>query len=127
MVEDGGFFGHAEGVLGGHDVAELAEACAPGVGGEPGVDDAWVGADLEAFGVEVVLDGGEAPEAEVVGGLGEQAPFLEDLVVELAVAADGAEPLALLVGGRYHRVDLDDGLHHDVPPILADFCQKSRR
>ena len=112
VVEDGRLLGHPDRVLGAHHVAELADADVLGDGRPVGVEDAGGRPDLVALGVEVVLDGGHAPEAEAVGGPHDVVPVLQRLVVPLDVAADRAELLAFGPGPGDDWIDLENRLHH---------------
>jgi hypothetical protein len=65
--------------------------------------------------MEVVLDRGDAPEAELVGGADQVRHAVDDLGVALDVAPQGTQPLALvLAGGGDDGIELQDRLDHGL-------------
>ena len=57
VIDDRGFFGHANRILSGHHIAEGSQMQVFHLACPMGVEDAGVGADLITFRMEVMLDG----------------------------------------------------------------------
>src|SRR5690606_4135838 len=95
----------------------------------PSIENAGIGPDLIAFGVEMMLDRRGAPNAHFVGGLEDVEPLEQRLVVEFGVAAERASALApLFAVSRQHRVKLQDhlGLHESASSILVHSLAQER-
>ena len=120
VVDDRRLLGDAERVLGAHHVAQLPHADVLRDRRPVGVQDAWVRPHLVALGVEMVLDGGEAPDAEVVGRLDDVVPAVEGVLIPRPVAADGPQRRALLRAfGGQNGERLEDNLDHGRTLSLA--------
>jgi hypothetical protein len=81
VIQDGHLLGHADRVLGAHDVPQLPNPHVASDGRPVAGEHARAGADLVALGPEVVLDGRHAPEAQLVGGLHDLVPAGQGLLV----------------------------------------------
>src|SRR3954447_19233726 len=127
VVEDGRLLGDADRVLRAHRVAELADAHVLRHRRPVGVQRAGARADLVALGVEVVLDGRDAPEAELVGRLDEVRHAVDDVVVALDVAAQRPHPLALVLAcGRHDGIQLEDRLDQGLLGRRLDGTRRGR-
>ena len=119
MIDDCGFFGDADRVLGRHDIPESPQMQVLHLAGPMGVQDAGVRADLVTFGMQVMLDGRHAPDTHLVCSLNDLRPFVDDLVIQVGIPAYRSlgAPVMLILGGE-DGVKLYDNLWfaHDVPP-----------
>ena len=76
-------------------------------------NDAGAGTDFVPFGVKVVLDTRNTPEAEVVGGLGQKWESFHEFSIPVGIPPERPELLPLiLIDCSQHRVQLENDLHH---------------
>src|ERR1700722_17159595 len=116
MVDDRGLLRHAHRILSAHHVAHLADADILGDGSPVGVEHPRIRTAFVALGPEVMLDSGDAPQSEVIGGANDVVPAGQSLLVTLAVAPDGPQGLAFgLIGGGNHRIKLKYYFKHCRP------------
>src|ERR1700722_16270878 len=116
MVDDRGLLRYAHRILRAHHVAHLADADVFRDGGPVCVEHPRIRTAFVAFGPEVMLDSGDAPQPKVIGGANDVVPAGQSLLVTLAVASDGPQGLAFgLIGGGNHRIKLKYYFKHCRP------------
>ena len=115
MVDDGCLFSHAQRILSCGHIAHRAHMRVLHMAGPIRIQDARVRSDFVAFGMEVMLDRANAPNAHLIGRFHDVRPFVDDLVIHVAVVAERTLGLTvfLTVSGE-HRIKLqyDFGFGH---------------
>ena len=74
VVDNRGLFGDAHRVLRAHHITHLPDPHVLRDRGPVGVEDPRIGAAFVALGPEMMLDGGDAPESQVVGCANDSQP-----------------------------------------------------
>ena len=88
MIEDGQLLGGTYWVPSGEDEGEGGELYSFCSGSEVGVEEEGGDGHLDAFGVEVVLGGGEGVEAQFLGGEAYTLQLIQETLVTLVVPSD---------------------------------------
>ena len=126
VIDDRGFFSHADRILNAHHIAKLAHAHILGNRRPVGIHDGRCGTNLITFRPEVMLNGGHAPEMQVVSGHDDFMPALNRFLIAFLVAADGTKRFALgLVLRMDDRVGLQNWFYHEF--VSPRICSPHRR
>ncbi len=109
VVEDRGFLGDADRILGRHDIAERSDIGVLDQRRPARVQNARIGTDFVAFRMQVMLDGRDTPNTHCIGLADHLVPFVHDFMVELGVGAQCAArfPAFLAFRGE-HRIELQN-------------------
>jgi len=113
VVDNCGLLCHAQWALSAHGIAQLTDSHSLGEPGKMRSDDAGTGTDFVPFGVKVVLDARNAPETEVVGGLGEKWESVHELLIAVGIPPERPEPFPfILIVCSQHGIQLENDLYH---------------
>ena len=115
VIQDGQFLGGAYGVPSGEYNGKRCELDPLGPGCKVGVEEEGSDGHLDAFGVEMVLGGGEGVEAQFLGGETDALQFVEEFLITLVVTSDGGELLAVRDYAGHSRIGEDAKFHWGPP------------
>ena len=119
MIHNRHFLGHADRIACRRDITDGPDTGVLHMLGPHGIDDPRTGRQLIAFGMEMMLNGADAPNAKVIGGFDDVDHFVQHSVVKFGIPSDRPLRSAVrLVHGRQYRIHVhnDFRLRHVLLP-----------